>query len=652
MFTRFFTLLLPGAMVLLLATLPVRAANFTAGTAEELVAAVAQANANDEADTLTLVGDPTITLTAPLAITGELTIVGPGTLTCTGISTLIEGANVPLTLDTLTFRECLTQRGAVAVSNMTLSVTRCAFVDCTANGGEGVFAGAISGHSTHATFTDSTFTGNTTDTAAGAVAMQNGSLTVSGSAFTANASPFEDYWDGLAGAITARWCPTTLMDSAFTANTSMSLGGAVFCADEDLSLDGCTFTNNSAAFLGGAVMARTPGMEAAGCTFTGNRALMGGAIAYSSTADEEETDYRMLMTGCVFHDNSVEGRVVLDWGMAFAGGGAITTIGDAVVLNCRFTNNRARIIHASDEIEAEAIGGAVLSVSGLFGAVNCAFSANSATSVNTSAFGVAQANGGAIGTFDDGYYELHALSCTFSGNTANASATAPEMASTLGGGITLAGPVHMRNCILWGNLANGAPNQTEFVVGDWPYQYVKYCDIQSGIWAGMGNIDADPAFVRAPGPGEDGAWGTTDDDAGDLALKANSPCIDMGSNEFVYTNFMTTDLAGNPRIANDIVDMGAYEFQEYTPQQAIMDLQGAVQDLVDGGVKLPANGQSLQSKLQEALAFLADGDLENARGAIGAFINQVNAFLKTGKLTQEQADNLLAAANAVLTMLD
>ena len=45
---------------------------------------------------------------------------------------------------------------------------------------------------------------------------------------------------------------------------------------------------------------------------------------------------------------------------------------------------------------------------------------------------------------------------------------------------------------------------------------------------------------------------------GDYRLAAGSPCIDAGDNSYVTT---TTDLAGNARIANGMVDIGCYEYR-------------------------------------------------------------------------------------------
>jgi len=47
---------------------------------------------------------------------------------------------------------------------------------------------------------------------------------------------------------------------------------------------------------------------------------------------------------------------------------------------------------------------------------------------------------------------------------------------------------------------------------------------------------------------------------GDYRLQENSPCINKGNNAYVTWDF---DLDGNPRIWDNTVDMGAYEFGEF-----------------------------------------------------------------------------------------
>jgi hypothetical protein len=66
-----------------------------------------------------------------------------------------------------------------------------------------------------------------------------------------------------------------------------------------------------------------------------------------------------------------------------------------------------------------------------------------------------------------------------------------------------------------------------------------------------GNVTADPLFMAA-GAG----YGQTAT-LGDYRLQTRSRCANAGTNRTWMTN--AVDLAGDPRIKNDIVDMGAYE---------------------------------------------------------------------------------------------
>jgi len=88
---------------------------------------------------------------------------------------------------------------------------------------------------------------------------------------------------------------------------------------------------------------------------------------------------------------------------------------------------------------------------------------------------------------------------------------------------------------------------------------VEYCNIEGGIDAidtnnngiiywGEGNIDEDPLFVGG--------------DPFSYELTKYSLCIDAGTPDTTGLHLPATDLAGNPRIFNGRIDIGAYECQD------------------------------------------------------------------------------------------
>lgn len=99
---------------------------------------------------------------------------------------------------------------------------------------------------------------------------------------------------------------------------------------------------------------------------------------------------------------------------------------------------------------------------------------------------------------------------------------------------------------------------------------VAYSNVEGGF-PGIGNIDAEPQFVRDPSPGADGVWGSDDDDYGDLRLRPTSPGIDAGNNAAAGLAGVMADLGGGARFVDvaavadtgsgtaPLVDMGAYE---------------------------------------------------------------------------------------------
>ncbi|NCD33990.1 MAG: hypothetical protein EOL87_11330, partial [Spartobacteria bacterium] len=171
--------------------------------------------------------------------------------------------------------------------------------------------------------------------------------------------------------------------------------------------------------------------------------------------------------------------------------------------------------------------------------INCLFEGNSAI-----------AKGGALYTeFTD--VEMDAINCTFVGNSAEQGGVCYNATP----GILCGLKQRYINCIFRDNTATTNPViyteaenssitfsnsniQGAFLSGSW--------DASLGIDGG-GNIAADPLFADAANS--------------NYCLLAASPCINAGVNSAVPAN-ATNDLAGNTRIVDGTVDMGAYEAQQ------------------------------------------------------------------------------------------
>ncbi len=114
-------------------------------------------------------------------------------------------------------------------------------------------------------------------------------------------------------------------------------------------------------------------------------------------------------------------------------------------------------------------------------------------------------------------------------------------------------PVHnfISKPILYNNIVHG--NQSIYFLGGQIYEgkpyYIRYNDIEGGF-SGEGNIADDPGFY---GIGED-----------PFTLGNDSPCIDAGTSDIPWNELPATDIVGNPRIHNGLIDMGCYEWDPTT----------------------------------------------------------------------------------------
>lgn len=218
------------------------------------------------------------------------------------------------------------------------------------------------------------------------------------------------------------------------------------------------------------------------------------------------------MLGCTFIDNT-----------AGAWGGALVAGGPALIRDCIFEGN------ATTDV-TKGYGGAVsiIALEDAASILNCTFLNNTS------------GTGGGLSVSK--YTIATVINCTFCGNEAHT-----------GGGLGLyyAETVTLINCIIADSIQGAAVGGNGTIV-------LSHCNLfgnAGGDWVGDiagqlgidGNICADPLFV--------------DSAQSDCHLTYLSPCRNTGDN--TPAGLPVEDFEGDPRIAQDLVDMGADEFNAH-----------------------------------------------------------------------------------------
>jgi hypothetical protein len=293
-------------------------------------------------------------------------------------------------------------------------------------------------------------------------------------------------------------------------------------------------TANGSSLAGG--MFITCDYEIYDSTFSGNQTLYYGGAIFSSYFAPYTNSLAPIIDGCTFEGNTTTGAggahlfsyvspVITN--SKFIGLGGTTSSGGSGIMaysnsfltleNCIFSGNVT--VHWSGAIQFWDSSGNI---------TNTLFVNNKAGAVtDDGAGGVMDILWNAAATQP----VVNITNCTFAGNRTLGS-------QGYGGAITLRGgaALNIVNSIFWDNGATAIYNEYSSLS-------IIYSDIQGGA-SGTGNINSDPSFVDAAG--------------GDYRLQKGSPCIDKGSN---VSGLPATDLSGDVRIYNSVVDMGAYEAQ-------------------------------------------------------------------------------------------
>ena len=466
------------------------------------------------------------------------------------------------------------------------TLTNCTFVgNFTANSGGGANLGttnawvegcvfltnSISGNlggglymAGYGTLTNCSFVSNTcTISGGGAYLAANG--TVDYCAFTNNRANGNNASYGGGGLFMA--VGGTIRTSLFVRNHTVSSGGALRFQTDGLVVN-CTFLTNTSTLSGGGVYMTGGTLQNAQVISNASSAGGGGAYLLNT-----------WVTGGTFMANSASGG---------NGGGAIQLATSNTVVGCRFLSN------------STTVNGGALQITGNGSVSNCVFIGNNAAGLggaaymNTATFSifgstmtsnwVSGASGGAMNVVAGKTVENCVLSYNYTSGTlkeggAISAANTPvfrnclifgNTTSRMGGGIYASGGgVKVENCTIVGNQAGGSSSQggggvygvsavnTIVVSNTAPYNpdyYSVNCTFTNSCSPGLSgseNIVSDPKFVLA------GSGYGASHVPGDYRLAKNSLCANKGTNlSWVATG---VDLAGNPRLVLDRVDMGAYE---------------------------------------------------------------------------------------------
>jgi len=261
-------------------------------------------------------------------------------------------------------------------------------------------------------------------------------------------------------------------------------------------------------------------------------AVLNGFIITAGNASSHVVEDPNSRGGGIYNDSGSPtlSHCTIIWNAsAWEGGGMYNRSGSPMLANCTFQGNSAEhggAIHNSWE-----------TVSML---TNCTFSGNVA------------GKGGAI------YNGLETIpiltNCTLTGN----------LAILQGGGIYIDAQSTPRimNCILWDNTA---PSGSQIYKDETSQVMIAYSDVQDG-GQDQGNMNAEPCFVDPGYWNLQGVWIN-----GDYHLLQTSPCINAGDNKKLMediwdldgdsdtTEPVPYDLDGNPRIIDNVVDLGAFE---------------------------------------------------------------------------------------------
>ncbi len=379
------------------------------------------------------------------------------------------------------------------------------------------------------------------------ISGENSKSVLMGISITNGYAPEEPLWWDSGGAIYCTDASPTVKNCIITNNNAILHGGGIFAFNSSIQLIDCNIQNNLVIRngRGGGIYCHSGDPQIIRCKIYNNSAKSGGGISCSGNGSQTRIEK------CIIRSNIARSERQSVWG----GGGILSDLSSPIISECLIENNAGstggglKINRAHSDVLIEKCiirnnkafepfwggGGGIMAE--CFGCTTTI--ANSLITGNTA--NLEYSRGGGI--------------YASSGNFIISNCTLSENSAYIGGGInTFNAETLIENCILWNNDAVENGREISFLKKSVEIQYSTIENGEGGIFPvreenvyfwGDGNLDDNPLFVN---PVEK-----------DYRLLEDSPCIDSGDSNSESPPD-ATDLDGNPRIINGIVDMGAYEF--------------------------------------------------------------------------------------------
>ncbi|MCP4664014.1 MAG: hypothetical protein GY856_52190, partial [bacterium] len=319
----------------------------------------------------------------------------------------------------------------------------------------------------------------------------------------------------------------------------------------------------------GLYIAATSTTSISGVRFERNSTGAGGEGSFDGTAGKSGNGggiYNLagatVLQGTVFDSNTTaSGASAYTAAGGGNGGGLFNGAGSPTIVGCRFTNNVTGDGGEGLDGEPGGHGGGMCNMGASPFVMNSILDANTTGAGGGGDLIDMGGNGGSGAGVYNSTGSPSFVNCTFADNTAGPGGVGQSSTGTdgLGGGMRNSGggvAPSVYNSIFWGNTASTGTELEQQISGGAPV--IEYSNVQ-GIVGTVGdqNMSEDPVFSPS----------------GNFSLSGGSKCIDEGDRtklpadlfdldgDGIIDEELPVDYAGDTRVIQDYVDMGAYECQ-------------------------------------------------------------------------------------------